>query len=290
MNIARDLTVAHHSRRRAEISRSSPTRSQSNVSARSASEIRSTPFALQRIAGGAAAEQQRREEQADLVDLAGVEERAGEMRAALEQHRGDAERAELVERRAHARRLVLAGRDEHLRAGGLQRVGVGARGRARDDHRQRDLGGRGDQLRARRQARERVEHDAARLVARARPACPSGRAVSCGSSASAVPMPDDDRVDRRAPAVRQLAAVLAADPLRVAGARGDLAVERHRRLEQHPRAPDARVLAKGLVEQPRARRELAVGDHDLDALVAQDPEAAARRPSRSGRRRRRPRA
>ena len=39
---------------------------------------------------------------------------------------------------------------------------------------------------------------------------------------------------------------------------------------------DPRVLAEGLVEQPRRRRDLAVGEHDLDALVAQDPEAAAR--------------
>jgi hypothetical protein len=68
---------------------------------------------------------------------------------------------------------------------------------------------------------------------------------------------------------------LAADPLRVARACGDLAVKRHRRLEQHPRAPDARVLAEGLVEQTGTRGELAVGDHHLDALVAQDPETAA---------------
>ena len=39
-------------------------------------------FALQRVAGGAAAEQQRRQEQAQFVDLAGVEERTGEMRPA----------------------------------------------------------------------------------------------------------------------------------------------------------------------------------------------------------------
>ena len=73
----------------------------------------------------------------------------------------------------------------------------------------------------------------------------------------------------------ELARGLAADPLRVARARGDLAVERHRGLEQHPRAPDARVLAEGLVEQTGARGELAVGEHHLDALVAQDAEAAA---------------
>ena len=63
-------------------------------------------------------------------------------------------------------------------------------------------------------------------------------------------------------------------PLRVAVARRDLAVERHRRLEQDPGAAGAGVLAEGLVEQPRAVRELAVGDDDLDALVAEDPEAA----------------
>src|SRR4051812_4472616 len=83
--------------------------------------------ALQRVARGAAADDQRGEEQAHLVDLAGVEERAREVRAALEQDRRHAERAELVERRAHAGGLVLAGGDDDLRAGGLQRVGVLAR-------------------------------------------------------------------------------------------------------------------------------------------------------------------
>ena len=65
-------------------------------------------LALERVAGAAAAEQQRRDEQPRLVDLAGVEERAGQVRAALEHERGDRllERAELVERvgdRARAR-------------------------------------------------------------------------------------------------------------------------------------------------------------------------------------------
>ena len=87
--------------------------------------------------------------------------------------------------------------------------------------------------------------------------------------------PDHDRVDLGAPVVREPARVLARDPLRVAGAGRDLAVERHRRLEQHERAARARVLAERLVEQPRPRGELAVGDLDLDPLVAQDPEAAA---------------
>ena len=74
----------------------------------------------------------------------------------------------------------------------------------------------------------------------------------------------------------QLAAGLSTDPLRVAGARGDLTVEGHRGLEQHPRPSDPRVLAKRLVEQPRARGQLAVHEHDLHPLVAQDPETASR--------------
>src|SRR5919197_829664 len=45
-------------------------------------------LALERVACAAAAEQQRREEQAYLVDLAAVEECAGEVRPALEEHGG----------------------------------------------------------------------------------------------------------------------------------------------------------------------------------------------------------
>ena len=106
---------------------------------------------------------------------------------------------------------------------------------------------------------------------------PSTRAVSCGSSASAVPMPTAtaSHSARQRWAIR--ARLLAGDPLRVAGAGGDLPVERHRRLEQHVRAAGAGVLAERLVEQPRAGGDLAVGDHDLDALVAQDAQAAAGR-------------
>src|SRR5262249_4044409 len=50
---------------------------------------------LERVAGRLAAEQQRRKKQAHLVDLAGVEKRAGEVWAAFEQDRSDPERAEL---------------------------------------------------------------------------------------------------------------------------------------------------------------------------------------------------
>ena len=151
-----------------EMSRSSPTRSQSSVSARSASAMRLDALALERVARGAPAEQDRREEQPQLVDLAGVEERARQLRAALEQDRGDAGRAELVERRDDARRLVLAGRDDHLGPGVSSASVVGARRGARDDDGERDLRRRGDELGVERQARGRVEDDAARLARDAR--------------------------------------------------------------------------------------------------------------------------
>src|SRR3954447_8954157 len=121
--------------------------------------------ALERVARGAAADDQRGEEQADLVDLAGVEEGPGQVRPALEQDRGDAGGAELVERRAHAGGLVLARGDDDLRAGGLERVGVLARRGARDDDGQRDLGRGPDELAGGRQPGGGVEDDAARLGA-----------------------------------------------------------------------------------------------------------------------------
>ena len=157
--------------------------------------------------------------------------------------------------------------------------------RTRHDDGQRQRGRRSDELRVQRQPRRRVEDDVARLVVDAVDARRQRRVVG-----QRRPDPDRDRVDRSPPAVRPRPRRLVGDPLRVAGARRDLAVERHRRLEQHPRPPRARVLAKGLVDEPRAPRDLAVGDLDRDALVAQDPQPAARRPSRSGRRSRRRRA
>src|SRR5689334_1198128 len=81
---------------------------------------------LERRARVAAAHEHRRDEQAHLVDLARVEERAGEVRAALEQQGLDAARAELGQRRPDARALVLPRRDDHLGAGGLESVGGGA--------------------------------------------------------------------------------------------------------------------------------------------------------------------
>src|SRR4051812_21090799 len=212
------------------------------------------PAALERVARLAPADDEGREEQPRLVDLAGVEERAGEVRAALEQDRGHVAVAELLERRAHARVLVLAGGDEHLRPGGLERGRLLARRGARDDDGQRDLRRRLDELAGEREPRERVEDHAARLAVHAVDARGQLRVVGQRG-----PDADGDGVDGRAPAVGEPAAVLAGDPLRVARRGRDLAVERHRRLEEHPRAAGARVLAEGLVAQPRAGGQLAVG-------------------------------
>jgi hypothetical protein len=71
-----------------------------------------------------------------------------------------------------------------------------------------------------------------------------------------------------------VAALLAGDPLGVAARGRDLAVQRHRGLEQHPRATGAGVLTKRLVQQPGTIGQLTVDHHDLDSIVAQDPQAA----------------
>ena len=118
-------------------------------------------------------------------------------------------------------------------------------------------------------------------------ATPSMRAVSCGSSASAVPIPTAtaSHSARQRCASRRLSSpeIHFESPV----ARGDLAVERHRRLEEDPRAAGAGVLAEGLVEQPRARGELAVGDHRPRRPRRAGSRGRGRTPSRSGRRRRR---
>ena len=175
-----------------------------------------------------------------------------------------------AKRVAHAVGLVGAGRDHDVGAGDLQRVDRGARRGAGHDHRQRHFGGPAHELRVQRQPRLGVEDDPPRL---ARHALDPRRQLRIVGQRGADP--DDDGVDLGAPVVRQPARVLARDPLGVPGAGRDLAVERHRRLEQHERPPRARVLAERLVQEPRAGRQLALGDVDLDALVAQDPEAAA---------------
>src|SRR5680860_1890765 len=200
---------------------------------------------LDRGARLAPAGEQRRDEHPRLVDLARLEEDAGEVGAALEQQRLDVARAELVERRADARRLVLPRRDDHVDPGVAQRVGLGPLRGARADHGHRDVAGAADQPRVERQAGLGVEDHAPRLVSSAGDARGQQRVVLGGRVDA-----DRDGVALGAPAVGAGAAGLTGDPLRVAAARGDLAVERHRGLEDHQRTAATGVLAKRLVEQP----------------------------------------
>src|SRR6185312_6135165 len=201
-------------------------------------------LALERVAGGAPSEDERREEQTDLVDLAGVEERSGEAGAALEQDRADPGGAELVKRRDHAGGLVFAGGHDHVGAVGLQRVGGGARRRTGHDHRQQDLTGVAHQLRVERETPQGIEHDPSRLADHA--GDPGGEQRVVGQSGAD---PDRDRVAFGAPMVGALAAGRARDPLGVPAVGGDLAIERHGGLEEDPRPAGAGALAKRLVQQ-----------------------------------------
>ena len=192
--------------------------------------------------------------------------------------------AELDQRGAHARGLVLAGGDDDVGARRSRSASTATRVRcARDDDGQRDLAAP-----ARRAGSPAAGAPVESKTTRRGWRCtPSIRAVSCGSSASAVPIP----TTTASTAARQWCASSREDspeihfesPVRVR----DLAVERHRRLEEDPRARPVRAcLRNGLVGQAGAGGELAAGDVDLDPLVAQDARGRGRRPSRSGRRRR----
>ena len=120
--------------------------------------------ALHRVARLVAADDDRRDEQPQLVDLAGVEERAGQARAALQQQRLHAAIAELLERVADP---LCVGRTldaDHLDAGRLERLGGCAVRGARDDDDRRHVAGGLHERRVERQPRGRVEHDAVGLA------------------------------------------------------------------------------------------------------------------------------
>ena len=119
------------------------------------------------------------------VDLAGVEERAREGRPALDQQVLDLAASELVERGLEPRRGRPARSHDHLGPGALQRVALSGGRLGRADHDQRRLVDRADQRGVDGQPCVGVEDDPGWAVARR----PSSRAVSSGSSASAVPMP-----------------------------------------------------------------------------------------------------
>ena len=155
-----------------------------------------------------------------------------------------------LERVAHARRARSAPVATITSAPAASSASAAsARRGARDDDGQRHLGGAGTSWES--SGRRASESNTIRRGWRW---TPSMRAVSSGSSASAVPIPTATASHSARQWWASRRRGLAGDPLRVAGAGGDLAVERHRRLEQHPGAAGAGVLAERLVEQPRARR------------------------------------
>ena len=201
------VNTAHHSFRRADTSRSSPTRlALQREGAHGLGDLLDA-LALERVARGAPAEQQRREEEADLVDLAGVEERAGEVRAALEQDRGDALRRRAARARtAHAGLLVLAGRDDDLGARPSRARRCAPRGAARETTTVSGTSGAACtsfESSGRRASESKTTRRGWRTT-------PSTRAVSCGSSASAVPIP----TATASTAARQLVRERAARPRR----------------------------------------------------------------------------
>ena len=205
---------AHHSRRRALISRSSATLlAVERERAQRVGDLLDA-LALQRVARLAAAEQQRREEQAHLVDLAGVEERAGQVRAALEQDRRSRRASpSAVERAAHARGLVLPRRHDDVGARDLERLDGDARRRAGDDDGERDLGRLGDELAS--------PAAGGRWSRRRRAAAGDARPRRAPSAAGRRRAPCRCRRRRRRRSARQWCASsrdeLAGDPLRVAG-------------------------------------------------------------------------
>ena len=229
-------------------------------------------LALERVPGGAPAEDQRRQEQPDLVDLAGVEERSGQVRPALEQDRGHPGCAELIQCRDDAGRLVLASRDDHVDAMGLQCVGRRPRRRPRDDDRQRHAARIADQLRVERQPAERSN-----TTRRGWRIAPSTRAVSSGSSASAVPIP----TATASHSARQWWARSRLDspeihfesPPRVATLPSSVIADLN---STHGR-PVRAYLRNGWFRSRARCGEIAVGEDHLDALVTEDPEPASAR-------------
>ena len=183
-----------------------------------------------------------------LVDLARREEAAGQGGAALDQQRGHARAGPSSSSAAGiaAGPSPATGTISAPARGELGRALGRSRGGGEDDHRR--LVECLQQLRVERQASPGVEDDPRRLPARADVA--GGEQGIVGERRADA---DGDRVGLGAPAMDQLAAAAAGDPLRVARGRRGAAVEAHRRLADDQRPAGARVLAEGLDQSPCRR-------------------------------------
>ena len=248
---------AYHSRMRAVISTSSAdARALQRERAHGGGDALGA-LALERVARARSAEHDRRDEQADLVDLARVQERAREVRAALQQDRRDARRAELDERVAHAVGLVGAGGDDHLGARDLQRVDRGPRRGAGDDDGQRHLGGAAHELGVQRQPGLGVEDDPARLArdaVDARRSAAGRRPARCRSR----PRPRRPRRASGATSRRESSPEIHLEsPVRVATLPSSVIAD----LKSTNGRPVRACLRNGWLSSRARRGELAVGDH-----------------------------
>ena len=147
---------------RAVIRRSSPTVSCVTASARSASAIAGLALAAREGASAGAAEQDRGDEEAKLVHLAGVDERAREPGATFDEKRGDLAAAELGERGQHAGDGIAVD-DEDVDAGVAERLDPLGGRVGRRDEKDGSVGGACGQSRVDRKAGGGVEDDTRRL-------------------------------------------------------------------------------------------------------------------------------
>ena len=268
-----NTATTHHSLIRAETSRSSPTRSQSRRERSHRVGDHVDALALERVARGPPAEHHRGEEQPDLVDLAGVEERAREMWArpragSSRRRRRRADRAPSGRGPARSRRSRRSpprrgSRARRSTSGGAARETTTVSGIVRASRTSLEVSGR-----------RASESKTTRRGWRDHAVDPRGQQRIVGERGAD---PDRDRVALGPPVVGEPSALLPEihfeSPLRVATLPSSVIADLN---STHGR-PVRDVLAERLVEQPGADREFSVGDHDLDALVAQDPEAAAGR-------------
>ena len=273
----------HHSRSRAEISRSSP---DPLAVERQRADRLGDPrdaLALERVARTAPAEQHRREEEADLVDLAGVQERAARGAArpragSTRSRRRRAGRAPSARAPARSRRSPRSPRRRPATS-----ASVSVRAAARET-----TTISGTSAAAPTSCEESGRRASESKTTRRGWRCTfSTRAVSCGSSASAVPMPiataSTDARQWWASSRLSTPEIHFESPSRVATLPSSVIAD----LKSTHGRPVRACLRNAWLSSRARVRELAVGDDDLDALVAQDPQARGPTPSRSGRRCRR---
>ena len=228
----------------------------------------------------------RRDEHARLVDLAGLEEGAGQVRAALEQQRLDLAVRRARRARAATRAASFSPVATITSTPAASSASVAVRAAARE---QTTITGTSLALRTSCESSGRRASES-NTTRRGWRATPSTRAVSCGSSASAVPMPtataSDSARQRWARARLASPEIHCESPVRVATLPSSVIAD----LKTTSGRPVRACLRKGWLS-----RRAACADVAVDVVHARRPRRAGsrgrgRRPWASGRRRRSPRA